>query len=228
MSRPAAPDAHGSVAHQREEAPMSRPARALDLGLVSCHACGLVCEDVLERQGRVPCPRCGAALHRRKPDSLARTWALLIAALILYIPANVLPVMYTSLLGSGSDSTILSGVVAFWSTGSYGIALVIFIASVAVPCGKFLSLGLLLASTRRGSSWARRERSKLYRMVEVVGYWSMLDVLVVAVVAALIRFHGLADIEPRVGILYFGVVVILTMLSAMSFDPRLIWDGKDE
>ncbi|HQQ71044.1 MAG TPA: paraquat-inducible protein A [Alicycliphilus sp.] len=207
---------------------MSRPARAQDLGLVSCHACGLVCEDVLDRHGHIPCPRCGAALHRRKPNSLARTGALLLAALIFYIPANVLPVMYTSMLGSGTDSTILAGVVAFWRSGSYGIALVIFIASVGVPCAKFLSLGLLLASTRRGSPWARRERGRLYRMVELVGYWSMLDVLVVAVVAALVKFHGLADIEPRVGILYFGVVVILTMLSAMSFDPRLIWDGTDE
>ncbi len=228
MSRPAAANADGSVARQHEATTTSKPARALDLGLVSCHTCGLVCEDVLDAQNHVPCPRCGAALHRRKPDSLARTWALLIAALIFYIPANVLPVMYTSVLGSGLDSTILNGVVEFWRSGSYGIALVIFIASVAVPCGKFLSLGLLLASTRRGSSWARRERSKLYRMVELIGYWSMLDVLVVAVVAALVRFQGLADIEPRVGILYFGVVVILTMLSAMSFDPRLIWDAKDE
>lgn len=222
------PQPDGAAARPPDNTPAHPPARARDLGLVSCHACGLVCEDALARHGHMPCPRCGAALHRRKPDSLARTWALLIAALIFYIPANVLPVMYTSLLGSGSDSTIMSGVVAFWSTGSYGIALVIFTASVAVPCAKFLSLGLLLVTTRSGSPWARRERSKLYRMVEVIGYWSMLDVLVVAVIAALIRFQGLADIEPRIGILFFGVVVILTMLSAMSFDPRLIWDGKDE
>ncbi|MBP3981092.1 MULTISPECIES: paraquat-inducible protein A [unclassified Acidovorax] len=208
---------------------MSTHARALETGLVSCHACGLVCEDVLDRQGHVHCPRCGAPLHRRKPNSLGRTWALLIAALILYIPANVLPVMYTNLLGSGMDSTIMSGVVAFWNSGSYGIALVIFIASVAVPCAKFLTLGLLLVTTGRGTSWARRERSKLYRMVEVIGYWSMLDVLVVAVIAALVKFQGLADIAPRIGILFFGMVVILTMLSAISFDPRLIWDGnKDE
>jgi len=135
--------------------------------------------------------------------------------------------MYTSMLGSGSDKTILQGVIEFWQSGSYGIALVIFIASVAVPCGKFLIIGLLLVTARRRSRWAMRERAKLYRLVELVGYWSMLDVLVVAVVAALVKFQSLADTEPRAGILFFGGVVILTMLSAMQFDPRLTWDGEE-
>ena len=147
--------------------------------------------------------------------------------MILYIPANVLPVMYTSLLGHGSNSTISTGVIEFWKAGSYGIALVIFIASVAVPCAKFLALSVLLVSAKRQSSWARRERALLYRLVELVGYWSMLDVLVVAIVAGLVKFHALADIEPRLGILFFGGVVILTMLAAMQFDPRLTWDGNE-
>jgi paraquat-inducible protein A len=167
-------------------------------------------------------------LRRRRPNSIARAWALLLAGIIFYIPANVLPVMYTNLLGSGSDSTIIRGVVEFWKSGSYGIALVIFIASVAVPCAKFLTLGLLLLTTQRRSRWAMRERARLYRMVELIGYWSMLDVLVVAVVAALVKFQGISDIEPRIGILFFGMVVILTMLAAMSFDPRLIWDNEDD
>jgi paraquat-inducible protein A len=147
--------------------------------------------------------------------------------MILYIPANVLPVMYTSLLGRGSNSTISTGVIEFWKAGSYGIALVIFIASVAVPCAKFLALSVLLVSAKRQSSWARRERALLYRLVELVGYWSMLDVLVVAIVAGLVKFHALADVEPRLGILFFGGVVILTMFAAMQFDPRLTWDGNE-
>lgn len=198
---------------------------AAQLHLVACHACGEVCEDTLAPVLHADCPRCGAPLHRRRPDSIARAWALLLAAVIFYIPANVLPVMYTRMLGGGSDSTIMGGVLQFWQSGSYGIALVIFIASVAVPCTKFLVLTLLLVTAQRRSTWAMPERARLYRMVELVGYWSMLDVLVVAIVAALVKFHALSDIEPRIGILFFGVVVILTMLSSMSFDPRLIWDG---
>ena len=150
----------------------------------------------------------------------------MLASIIFYIPANMMPMMNTSLFGSGMDSTIMEGVVSFWKSGSYGIALVIFIASVAVPCAKFLTLGLLLVTCQRRSLWKMRERSRLYRMVEFIGYWSMLDVLVVAIVAALVKFQGLSDIEPRVGILFFGMVVILTMLAAMSFDPRLIWDAE--
>ncbi|WP_341868617.1 paraquat-inducible protein A [Paraburkholderia lacunae] len=176
--------------------------------------------------GQTRCPRCYARLHRRRPDSIARAFAFLLAGIIFYVPANVMPVMFTAKLGNGSDSTILQGVFAFWRSGSYGIALVIFIASVAVPCAKFLILGLLLLAARRGSRWARRERARLYRMVELIGYWSMLDVLVVAIVTALVRFQGLATVEPRPGILFFGGMVILTMLSAMQFDPRLTWDGE--
>jgi len=207
---------------------MTHVPRAAQLKVIGCHGCGLVCEDTLTESPYASCPRCGSMLRRRRPNSIARAWALLLAGIIFYIPANVLPVMYTNLLGSGSDSTIIRGVVEFWKSGSYGIALVIFIASVAVPCAKFLTLGLLLLTTQRRSRWAMRERARLYRMVELIGYWSMLDVLVVAVVAALVKFQGISDIEPRIGILFFGMVVILTMLAAMSFDPRLIWDNEDD
>lgn len=206
---------------------MSSPPRAARLNVVACHACGMVLEDRLEHSGHARCPRCGATLHRRRPNSIARAWALLIAGMLFYIPANVLPVMYTNMLGSGSDNTILQGVVEFWHGGSYGIALVIFIASVVVPCSKFLILGMLLITVQRRSTWAMRERARLYRLVEIIGYWSMLDVLVVAIVAALVKFQSLSDIEPRTGILFFGMVVILTMLAAMQFDPRLIWDSED-
>ncbi|WP_296257131.1 MULTISPECIES: paraquat-inducible protein A [unclassified Pseudomonas] len=188
-----------------------------------CHICSYICaQDAHE------CPRCDAAVHRRKPNSLTRTWAFLIAGLIFYIPANLLPVMFTTLLGSASENTIMSGVIEFAESGSWDIAILIFIASVLVPCIKFLVLTMLLVTCQRRSRWAMRERSRLYRFIELIGYWSMLDVLVVALVAALVQFRGLSTIEPRLGILFFGLVVVMTMLAAMSFDPRLIWDAEVE
>ncbi len=202
---------------------MSLPPYARELGLCLCHTCGQVCG-----MDQLHCPRCLSRVHARKPESIARTWAFLLASLIFYIPANLLPVMYSDMLGHGSENTIMTGVVEFWEAGSWDIALVIFIASVAVPCMKFFLLGLLLVTCQRRSRWAMRERAKLYRFVELIGYWSMLDVLVVALVAALVQFHALGTIEPRPGILFFGMVVVLTMLSAMSFDPRLIWDVEVE
>jgi paraquat-inducible protein A len=201
--------------------------RARELGVIACHVCNAVCDDHQVAGQTAACPRCGHHLHRRRPDSLRRSAAYLIAALILYIPANVFPVMYTTFLGSGFASTIMAGIIDFWKSGSYGIALVIFIASIGVPCVKFAILGLLLVTCRRRSTWARKERTRLYRVVEMIGYWSFLDVLVVAVVASLVEFGALSTTQPRVGILFFGAVVILTMLSAMSFDARLIWDDED-
>lgn len=206
---------------------MNTRSRAHELGVIGCHTCGLVCEAPGVSTHAAHCVRCGTVLHKRRPNSLARAWACLLAAMIFYIPANTLAVMHTSMLGRDSNSTIGTGIIEFWKAGSYGIALVIFIASVAVPCAKFLVLGLLLVTTRRGTNWARRERTRLYRLVESIGYWSMLDVLVVAIVAGLVKFKSLADAEPRLGILFFGGVVILTMLAAMQFDPRLIWDGDE-
>ncbi|WP_036166420.1 paraquat-inducible protein A [Massilia sp. 9096] len=216
--------------------PVDPVPRAHHLGVVACHDCGLVCGADPARHAHVHadpashphCPRCGAGLHRRRPDSIARTWAFLVAALIMYIPANLYPVMNTTLLGSGAESTILNGVIEFWKSGSYGIALVIFVASVAVPCTKFLVLAILLVMAQRRSPRAVRERAKLYRMIEFIGYWSMLDVMVVGVTSAAIKFGAIGDAEPRIGILFFGLVVILTMLAAMNFDPRLNWDGQEQ
>lgn len=204
---------------------MTTPPVASDLNLCLCHTCGLACDMTHEPH---ECERCGAPLHRRKTNSLSRTWAYMLAALVFYIPANLLPVMNTKMVGSGADSTIMSGVLEFWQHGAWDIALIIFIASIAVPGVKFVALTLLLVTVQRNSLWACKERSKMYRFVEVIGYWSMLDVIVVALVASLVKFQALADIEPRPGILFFGLVVVFTMLSAMSFDPRLIWDAKGE
>ncbi|MBD1553873.1 paraquat-inducible protein A [Pseudomonas typographi] len=200
---------------------MSELPFARDHGLVLCHICSKACQA-----DSPTCPRCDSAVHARKPHSISRTWAFLVAALIFYIPANTLPVMYTQMFGSASENTILSGVIEFWKGGSWDIALLIFFASVVVPCLKFFALGLLLVTCQRRSRWAMRERSRLFRFIELIGYWSMLDVLVVALVAALVQFRSLSTVEPRLGILFFGVVVVLTMFAAMSFDPRLIWDAE--
>lgn len=200
--------------------PLTHPLRADAIGVVACDACGRV-----QPAQATACTRCGATLHRRKRDSLARTSAFLVAALICYVPANVLPVMYTQVLGPGSESTILEGVVEFWKSGTWDIATLIFIASVGVPVTKFLVVGTLIAAARRRTQWARAERARLYRFVEIIGYWSMLDVVVVALVSGLLHFHALGSAEPRLGIVFFGLVVVLTMLSAASFDPRLIWNA---
>ncbi|EJN22675.1 putative paraquat-inducible protein A [Pseudomonas sp. GM78] len=202
---------------------MTTPPVASDLNLCLCHTCGLACDMTTDPH---ECERCGAPLHRRKTNSLTRTWAYMFTALVFYIPANLLPVMNTKMVGDGADSTIMSGVIEFWQHGAWDIALIIFIASIAVPGVKFVALTLLLVTVQRDSQWALRERSQMYRFVELIGYWSMLDVIVVALVASLVKFQALADIEPRAGILFFGLVVVFTMLSAMSFDPRLIWDKE--
>jgi paraquat-inducible protein A len=202
---------------------MTMPPFARDLNLCLCHSCGLACDMTGDPH---ECERCGAPLHRRKTNSLTRTWAYMITALVFYVPANLLPVMNTKMVGDGADSTIMSGVIEFWQHGAWDIALIIFIASIAVPGVKFVALTLLLVTVQRDSQWALRQRSQMYRFVELIGYWSMLDVIVVALVASLVKFQALADIEPRPGILFFGLVVVFTMLSAMSFDPRLIWDKE--
>ena len=214
---------------------MSKLPRAAELGLIGCHVCGLTCrtgpgDDLLDGDGHgeeMACPRCGSVLHRRKPDSYARTWALLIAGFLLYITANVLPIMRTASLNDIDDNTIISGVVELWVKGSPDLAVIVFTASIVVPMLKFLSLGTLLVSSRRGSDWARPQRAKLYRLVEFIGYWSMLDVFVVALLTALVRFGLLSLVEPLPGVIFFGLTVVLTMLASMSFDPRLIWDGRD-
>ena len=205
---------------------MSRAPRAHELGVIGCHVCGLVCREPATDD--VACPRCGAALHRRKRDSIRRTWALLVAAFILYIPANVLPIMRTVSLGDIDDNTIISGVVELWVKGSPSLAVIVFTASIVVPMTKFLVLGTLLASTQRQSRWALRQRARLYRAVEFIGYWSMLDVFVVALLTALVRFGFFSQVEPLPGVVFFGLTVILTMFASMSFDPRLMWDGPDD
>lgn len=198
-------------------------------GLFNCHCCGLLVRcPPLDGHTRVWCPRCGARLHLRKPNSLGHTWALVIAALIFYIPANLLPVTITTYLGSTMADTIMSGVVFFMQTGSWGIALIIFTASIVVPLAKLITLSGLMLSVQRRSRWQPRERARLYRITELVGRWSMLDVFVVTVLVALVRLGYLTTIEAGPGVIYFAAVVVLTMIAAMTFDPRLIWDAMEK
>jgi paraquat-inducible protein A len=191
--------------------------------LVACDLCDMVHEGAGANGGAaIACARCGSEVRARKRDSIPRTSAYLLAALVLYIPANLLPVMHTRLLGSEAESTILEGVEEFWRSGSWDIAVLIFTASVAVPCTKFLALALLLLD-QKFPIGSRVGKTRLLKFVEHIGYWSMLDVLVVALVTALIQFRALGIAEPRSGIVFFGAVVVLTMLAAMSFDSRLAW-----
>ena len=211
--------APGPAAHAGSEPEATR--RAVAIKLLPCHHCGTVWQGASDGQA---CGRCRTVLHARKPDSLNRTWALLIAACLMYLPANLLPVMITSsLLGSQSD-TIMSGVVYFWISGAYGLAAIVFIASFLVPLFKLAALFVLLVTARRRSAWRRTERAALYRVIEVIGRWSMLDVFVVALLAGLVRIEGLAEVTAGVGIAAFGAVVVLTMLASLSFDPKLTWD----
>ncbi|SOD42090.1 paraquat-inducible protein A [Nitrosovibrio sp. Nv4] len=209
-----------------ESAGKELPARtAASLGMVSCHHCATLWKDV---KGHDRCGRCGARLHMRKPDSVNRTWAFLIAACIMYVPANTLPVMTTaSLLGEQPD-TIMSGIIYFWVSGSWILAVIVFIASFLVPLFKLAALILLLITAQRGSNWRLLQRAKLYRLVEVTGRWSMLDVFVVTLLAGLVQIKGFATVYAGAGIAAFAAVVVLTMLASLSFDPRLTWDVNEQ
>lgn len=195
-------------------------------GLIACETCGLVSDP---GHGRRPqCPRCGALLHHRKPDSLKRTWALLIAAAILYIPANLLPVMTTTTLFRTTSDTIMSGIVYFWKSGSPDLAILIFTVSIFIPIAKIGCLALLALAARRGVANGLRERAVMYRIVDFVGRWSMLDIFVVTMTVGMVRFRALATIDAEPGAAAFGAVVVLTMIAAHSFDPRLIWDSSED
>lgn len=200
---------------------------AASLGMASCHACGLLCR-MPGLAAAACCPRCDARLHARKPDSVARTWALIVTAFMMYIPANTLPILDSRSLLEAESSTIMSGVVLFWNSGSWFIAALIFIASVVVPLTKLIALSVLLISVQRRTSWRPQQRTQLYRLVEFIGRWSMLDIYVVALTVALVQLESFASIEAGPAALAFGAVVVLTMIAAHTFDPRLIWDASRE
>jgi paraquat-inducible protein A len=197
--------------------------------LLACHSCGQISDAGAVPPGsKLACPRCHASLHTRKPGSVARTWALVLTATILYIPANLLPVMVVIYFGAGQPDTILSGVKELVAADMWPVALLVFFASITVPVLKLCGLVFLLLSVQRGSSWRPRDKTLLYRIVEGVGRWSMVDIFMISILVALVNLGALATIEPRAGALAFAAVVIVTMLASMAFDPRLIWDVAEE
>ncbi|MGY8832536.1 MAG: paraquat-inducible protein A [Pseudomonadales bacterium] len=200
--------------------------RAIDAGLLICHEC----HQLNPRQPESPrqfCSRCGGRLHERRPNSLVRTWALLLTAAVLYIPANLLPIMTVNSLGKGQSDTIMSGVIELVNYGMLPIAAVVFIASILVPTFKLVGIALLLYSVQRHQPMSARQRILMYRFIEWIGRWSMLDIFVIAILVAVVNFGSLASIEPGYGATAFASVVVLTMLAALTFDPRLIWDNTD-
>jgi paraquat-inducible protein A len=194
-------------------------ATAAKSGLLVCQACGLLNRPP-RQAGLWHCARCAAAVHWRKPGSIARTWAFLASAAILYIPANLLPVLRTGSLFESENNTILGGVIYFWQTGSWALAIIVFAASVAVPATKLAVLSLLLVTAGRRSAWRPSDRTRLYRLTSYIGRWSMVDIYIGAVSVALVQLKPFATIDPGPG-------AILTMLASESFDPRLIWDPVD-
>ncbi len=202
---------------------------AINADMLRCRTCELLCRlPGPEKTRHLACPRCGEHLHARQPASLTRTWALLLAAYILYIPANIFPIMKVTTLGQSQTDTILSGVLYFIQTGSWPIALVIFIASIFIPLLKLVILSFLLISIQIKSSWRPRDRTRLYRMIESIGRWSMVDIYVVTLMVAIVKIGAIASVEAGPAAVYFAAVVVLTMMAAMSFDPRLIWDNLEE
>ncbi len=197
--------------------------------LISCPTCQLV-SRVRRVSGNVfpLCRRCGGRLFRRKPHSLSRTWALIISAYILYIPANAYPVMTVISFGQGEPDTILSGVQSLIASGWWPLAVLVFFASIIVPLIKLLGLTYLVASVQY--QWQRypKTRTMLYRITEAVGRWSMIDIFMISILVALVRLEAIATVEPGVGATAFAAVVVLTMFAAMSFDPRLIWDTMEQ
>ena len=196
---------------------------AASRGYLLCDGCFQL--NHVPAQVEVPaCARCGTALHARKPASLSRSWAYLIAAAILYIPANLLPVMESGGLFLSQSDTIWSGVVYLWTTGSWVLAAIVFTASLVIPAAKLLSLAWLLTAAQMRSVRNPLRRARLYRATAYIGRWSMVDIFVGAVLVGLVQFKAFATIVPGPGAVFFAAVVILTMLASASFDPRLTWD----
>lgn len=201
---------------------------ALQCGLVACPACGTITRLSKEKLELPPkCQLCFARLHSRKPMSIQKSWAWLTAGVLAYIPANIYPIMHSTVFGDSKPSTIIGGFFQLWEMKSYPIALVVFVASVVVPVLKFIAVSYLLVSIQHGFDHSRYDRTRLFRLTEFVGRWSMIDVFVVAILAALVQIGSVAQINPGIGATAFGATVIFTMLSALALDSRLLWDVYD-
>lgn len=204
---------------------MKGPQKALQQGLTSCLCCHQLVR--LPASGRCSCPRCGARVHGRIDGSLMLTWALTITGALLLLPANILPVMTVIYLGAGEPSTIVSGVMQLYDAGLWGIALIVFVASIAVPVMKLVGLTLLLVQIQLHLPLIPRQAMKLYRVVSGIGRWSLLDLFMISILVALVDMGAIAQVSAGPGSTAFATVVVVTMLAARSFDPRLIWDLYD-
>ncbi|MEE9160570.1 MAG: paraquat-inducible protein A [Gammaproteobacteria bacterium] len=193
--------------------------------IVNCHTCGLL---TMEDERHTHCSRCTTPLHHRKPNSIGNTWALLIAATVLLVPANLYPILTVIQFGQGAPDTILSGIMHLAEDGMWGLAMIVFIASIVVPFTKLVALGFLLLTIQYKSNWRSRDRTLLYRVTEVIGAWSMVDIFLVGILTSLVSLDALSTIEPGIGASYFASAVVITMFAAHNFDSRLIWDAAQE
>ncbi len=199
--------------------------RALEAGLLTCLECGQISRVAKLPEGSsVRCPACRATLEPRKANMITRTWALVLTGYILYIPANLFPIMTMEMVGNSEKETIFSGVVELFQSGMWAIGLLVFCASITVPLMKLVGLTVLLISVQCGWNWRKRDRTRLYRVIEFIGRWSMLDVFLLSILVAVVNLGGVATIDPEIGMVFFASVVIITMFAAKTFDPRLIWD----
>lgn len=195
--------------------------------LIACECCGQLARVPEQVDGKIACPTCHEPLESRRPNSLSRTWALVLTGFLLYIPANVYPVMTLNVLGNAQTDTIMTGVVELFQSGMWAIALLVLCASILVPLMKLIGLAYLLLSIQRGKTNRLQDRSRLYRMIELIGRWSMLDVFLVSILIAVVNLGQIASISPEPGAVFFAAVVVVTMFAANTFDPRLLWDRAD-
>jgi len=200
---------------------------AAEAGLAHCLRCGqLVRWSEPPAGAECLCPRCESPLSLRKPDSLRRTWALLLTGYLFYVPANVLPVMRVIYSGRGEDDTIFSGVKVLFATGQPAVAVLVLFASITVPLIKLVGLTFMALSVHHRWDWRKKDRTRLYRLIEFVGRWSMLDIFMISILVALVKLQALSTIEAGPAAVWFACVVIVTMFAAASFDPRLMWDRE--
>jgi paraquat-inducible protein A len=199
--------------------------RAIDYNISRCGMCGKLAYP--HHSGPSACPRCHTPLHLREPHSITRTWALLLTAMVAFIPANLYPIMTVAQLDDKNASTILSGVIDLAGHDMLPIAIVVFVASIAVPLFKLIGITVLLLAVQRGKPIKPQQATLMYRFIDVIGRWSMLDLFVIAILVTLVSFGNIANIQPNMGASAFGAVVVLTLLAAKSFDSRLLWDLQE-
>lgn len=198
---------------------------AAQSGFIRCHDCGkLISTEQNDPATKPKCPRCHASVHQRNKNSIPRTWALVITSFILFIPANTLPIMRVDFLGVPESSTILDGILYFFNDGSYGIGIIILAASILVPVFKIIGLIIILLTIKSGKNHFLKQKTKMFRFIEFIGRWSMLDIFVIALLTVMVDFGFLTSTHTAPGATYFCIVVAATMTAAIVFDPRIMWD----